>query len=193
MDAHRKERGQVRRLARRCGRWLCAVGPAYRRRGRTEWWGTEGSWGSRGSRSAVVGVAAGAVERGRPSTRRRYEWVSLAWWGIRSGSRTRRRRSVRLLHELYTRPSMRGVVAGVAAVDAELAGLGVTKVVIPRKGRPGRARREIEHSRGFRRLIKWRTCSEGRITHLKHLFGWDRSLLDGLPARPPGAASGTRP
>lgn len=116
MDAHRKERGQVRRLARRCGRWLCAVGPAYRRRGRTEWWGTEGSWGSRGSRSAVVGVAAGAVERGRPSTRRRYEWVSLAWWGIRSGSRTRRRRSVRLLHELYTRPSMRGVVAGVAAV-----------------------------------------------------------------------------
>lgn len=70
---------------------------------------------------------------------------------------------------------------GEAAVDAELAELGVNKVVIPRKGKPGQARRQLEHGRGFRRLIKWRTGSEGRISHLKHRFGWDRSMLDGVP------------
>jgi hypothetical protein len=69
----------------------------------------------------------------------------------------------------------------------------VTRVVILRKGRSSQARRQIEHSRGFRRQIKWRTCSEGRISHLQHRFGWDRSLLDGLPAQPPGAASGYSP
>jgi len=57
---------------------------------------------------------------------------------------------------------------------------GVKTVVIPRKGKPPAARREIEHSRGFRRLVKWRTGSEGRISYLKHRYGWDRSLCDGL-------------
>lgn len=74
-----------------------------------------------------------------------------------------------------------------------MAELGVTRVVILRKGRSSQARRQIEHTRGFRRQIKWRTCSEGRISHLQHRFGWDRSLLDGLPAQPPGAASGYSP
>jgi IS5 family transposase len=69
---------------------------------------------------------------------------------------------------------------GEASVDAELAELGVKTVVIPRKGKPPTARREIEHSRGFRRLVKWRTGSEGRISYLKHRYGWDRSLFDGL-------------
>jgi transposase, IS5 family len=69
---------------------------------------------------------------------------------------------------------------GEASVDAELAGLGVKTVVIPRKGKPSAARREVEHSRGFRRLVKWRTGSEGRISYLKHRYGWDRSLFDGL-------------
>jgi IS5 family transposase len=35
-------------------------------------------------------------------------------------------------------------------------------------------------ARGFRSLIKWRTGSEGRISHLKHSWGLDRSLLDGI-------------
>jgi transposase, IS5 family len=65
-------------------------------------------------------------------------------------------------------------------VDAELEKLGVTKAVIPRKGKPGTARRELEHSRGFRRLVKWRTGSEGRVAQLKHRYGWDRTLMDGL-------------
>jgi IS5 family transposase len=69
---------------------------------------------------------------------------------------------------------------GEASVDAELAELGVTTVVIPRKGKPSAARREVEHRRGFRRLVKWRTGSEGRVSHLKHRYGWDRSLFDGL-------------
>jgi transposase, IS5 family len=41
-------------------------------------------------------------------------------------------------------------------------------VAIPRKGQPGAARQATEHARGFRRLVKWRTGSEGRISHLKH-------------------------
>jgi len=69
---------------------------------------------------------------------------------------------------------------GEAGVDAELEALGVKTVVIPRKGKPSAARRELEHTRGFRKLVKWRTGCEGRIGHLKHGGGWDRSLLDGI-------------
>ena len=69
---------------------------------------------------------------------------------------------------------------GQAAIDLQLAALGVKRVAIPRKGQPGRGRRTHEHSRGFRRLVKWRTGCEGRISHLKHRYGWDRTLLDGI-------------
>jgi transposase, IS5 family len=69
---------------------------------------------------------------------------------------------------------------GEAAVDEQLHALGVKRVAIPRKGRPGRARQASEHTRPFRRLVKWRTGSEGRISHLKHRFGWDRTLMDGI-------------
>jgi transposase, IS5 family len=69
---------------------------------------------------------------------------------------------------------------GEAAVDQELQALGVERVAIPRKGQPGRARRATEHTRGFRRLVKWRTGSEGRISYLKHRFGWDRTRMDGI-------------
>jgi transposase, IS5 family len=69
---------------------------------------------------------------------------------------------------------------GEAAIDVELAALGVERVAIPRKGQPGAARRTHEHTRGFRRLVKWRTGCEGRISHLKHRYGWDRTLMDGI-------------
>ena len=69
---------------------------------------------------------------------------------------------------------------GEAAIDEELHALGVERVAIPRKGQPGRARQAHEHTRGFRRLVKWRTGSEGRISYLKHRFGWDRTLMDGI-------------
>jgi IS5 family transposase len=70
---------------------------------------------------------------------------------------------------------------GEAKVDDDLAGLGVSNVVIPRKGKPSTARRDHEHRRGFRRLVKWRTGSEGRISYLKRRYGFDRTRLDGLP------------
>ena len=69
---------------------------------------------------------------------------------------------------------------GEAAIDQELHALGVERVAIPRKGQPGRARQATEHARGFRRLVKWRTGCEGRISYLKHRFGWDRTRMDGI-------------
>lgn len=53
-------------------------------------------------------------------------------------------------------------------------------VAIPRKGRTGPARQTHERQPGFRRLVKWRTGCEGRISHLKHRYDWDRTRLDGL-------------
>lgn len=55
---------------------------------------------------------------------------------------------------------------GEAKVDQDLEDIGVETVVIPRKGQPGQARREHERAPSFRRLIKWRTGSQGRISHL---------------------------
>lgn len=69
---------------------------------------------------------------------------------------------------------------GEASVDRDLEDLGVSTVVIPRKGKPSETRRAFEHQRFFRRLVKWRTGSEGRISHLKHGYGWDRTRLDGI-------------
>ena len=68
---------------------------------------------------------------------------------------------------------------GQASVERDLQELGVRTVAIPRRTRPSPARKTIEHSRGFRRLVKWRTGCEGRISYLKRGYGWDRTLLDG--------------
>jgi transposase, IS5 family len=67
---------------------------------------------------------------------------------------------------------------GEAAVERDLHALGVKTVAIPRKGKPSAARRQHERRPGFRKLVKWRTGAEGRISHLKHAYGWDRSRLD---------------
>jgi transposase, IS5 family len=64
-------------------------------------------------------------------------------------------------------------------VDDALHDLGVRNVVIPRKGKPSQARRAIEHRPAFRRTVKWRTGSEGRISTLKRGYGWDRTRIDG--------------
>jgi transposase, IS5 family len=61
---------------------------------------------------------------------------------------------------------------GEQAVDDALHDLGVRDVVIPRKGRPTKARQAVEHRRAFRRHIKWRTGCEGRISTLKRGYGW---------------------
>jgi transposase, IS5 family len=87
----------------------------------------------------------------------------------------------RIAERLGTAP--RAVAAdrgyGEARVDEALHALGVKTVAIPRKGQPGAARRTVEQSRGFRDLVKWRTGSEGRISHLKHRYGWARSGVAG--------------
>ncbi|TDO49598.1 IS5 family transposase, partial [Kribbella sp. VKM Ac-2571] len=66
---------------------------------------------------------------------------------------------------------------GEASVERDLHDLGVRSVAIPRKGKPGAARRELEHRRAFRDKVKWRTGSEGRINHIKRSYGWNRTEL----------------
>lgn len=68
---------------------------------------------------------------------------------------------------------------GEKRVEDDLHDLGVRTVVIPRKGKPGAARRAAEHRPAFRRTIKWRTGCEGRISTLKRGYGWDRTRIDG--------------
>jgi len=69
---------------------------------------------------------------------------------------------------------------GEAGVEQDLHDTGVTTVAIPRKGRPSTSRQTHERQPGFRRLVKWRTGCEGRISHLKHRYQLDRTRLDGL-------------
>jgi len=68
---------------------------------------------------------------------------------------------------------------GEKSVEDDLHDLGVRTVVIPRKGKPGKGRQAVEHRPAFRRTVKWRTGSEGRISSLKRGYGWDRTRLDG--------------
>ena len=67
---------------------------------------------------------------------------------------------------------------GQAAVDRDLHAAGVRTVAIPRQATTSAARKAIEHRRDFRKLVKWRTGCEGRISYLKHRYGWDRTRLD---------------
>ena len=68
---------------------------------------------------------------------------------------------------------------GEQAIEDDLHGLGVRHVVIPRKGKPGKTGQAAERRPAFRRAVKWRTGSEGRISTLKRGYGWDRTRLDG--------------
>jgi IS5 family transposase len=68
---------------------------------------------------------------------------------------------------------------GRPAYERDLHDLGVRTVAIPRQGKISATRRKVEHNRGFHRLVKWRTGSEGRISYLKRGYGWDRTHLDG--------------
>jgi IS5 family transposase len=67
---------------------------------------------------------------------------------------------------------------GEKSVDDALHDIGVRNVVIPRKGKPSQVRRAVEHRPAFRRTVKWRTGSEGRISTLKRGYGWDRTRID---------------
>jgi transposase, IS5 family len=67
---------------------------------------------------------------------------------------------------------------GEAGIENDLHKLGIRNVVIPRKGRPSKARQAQERQQMFRRTVKWRTGCEGRISHLKRNYGWDRTMID---------------
>jgi len=68
---------------------------------------------------------------------------------------------------------------GQPATERDLHALGVQVVAIPRQATTSPARKAAEHSPGFRKLVKWRTGCEGRISYLKRGYGWNRTLLDG--------------
>jgi IS5 family transposase len=68
---------------------------------------------------------------------------------------------------------------GQPSVERDLHDLGVRTVAIPRQATTSPSRRATEHDRSFRRLVKWRTGCEGRISYLKRGYGWDRTRLDG--------------
>lgn len=69
---------------------------------------------------------------------------------------------------------------GEASVERALHDLGVEHVAIPRKGRPGAARRRVEGSPRFQRMVRWRTGSEGRISAVKREWGCRRTRMDTL-------------
>ena len=67
-----------------------------------------------------------------------------------------------------------------AANEAEATRLGVKRVSIPSNGKPGRQRRETQKKRWFKKLQKWRTGCEGRISVLKRRHGLQRSRYKGI-------------
>ena len=69
---------------------------------------------------------------------------------------------------------------GDRGVEDQLRDLGVRYPAIPTKGKPTAARRQIEHRRAFRKLVRWRTGSEGRINSAKRDFGLARTRYTGI-------------
>jgi transposase, IS5 family len=69
---------------------------------------------------------------------------------------------------------------GEQTVEDAVRATGVRHVVLPRKGRPTAARRELEQRRAFRKMVRWRTGCEGRISCAKRDFGLNRTRIDGL-------------
>jgi IS5 family transposase len=69
---------------------------------------------------------------------------------------------------------------GEQGVEDDLRDAGVRYVVLPTKGRPNAARRQVENRRAFRKMVRWRTGAEGRISCAKRDFGLSRTRIDGL-------------
>ncbi len=91
--------------------------------------------------------------------------------------------AVRRVSALHGRPPATVVADrgfGFAAGDQALSELGVKRVGLQRTGTPSQRRRELEHTRAFKRLRNWRAGIEARISHLKRSFGLRRSRLRGV-------------
>lgn len=59
--------------------------------------------------------------------------------------------------------------------------LGVVRVALPGRGRPGGMRAQKQRERWFQRALRWRAGVEGRIGTLKHRFGLARATYKGDP------------
>jgi transposase, IS5 family len=68
---------------------------------------------------------------------------------------------------------------GETTVEQSLRDAGVRYVVLPTKGKPNAARRQLEHRRAFQAMVRWRTGCEGRISCAKRDFGLARTRMDG--------------
>ncbi len=68
-----------------------------------------------------------------------------------------------------------------AANEAAAQKMGVKRVSIPSTGSPGKQRRAKQKTRWFKKLQKWRTGCEGRISVLKRRHGLRRSRYKGVP------------
>ena len=68
---------------------------------------------------------------------------------------------------------------GERPVEDDLRALGVRHVVIPRKGKPGKARQAAERRMCVPPGHQMASYSEGRISTLKRGYAWDRSRMDG--------------
>jgi IS5 family transposase len=64
--------------------------------------------------------------------------------------------------------------------EEEAAARGVSRVVLPRRGRLSAARRGHQKQRWFRRAMRWRTGCEGRISALKRRHGLSRCRYRGM-------------
>jgi transposase, IS5 family len=69
---------------------------------------------------------------------------------------------------------------GEQRVEDDLHATGVRHVVLPRKGKPTAARRAVEQRRAFKKMVRWRTGSEGRISTIKRDYGCSRTRMDTL-------------
>jgi IS5 family transposase len=69
---------------------------------------------------------------------------------------------------------------GDVGVEQSLRAAGVRYVVLPTKGKPNAARRALEKRRAFKKMVRWRTGCEGRISCAKRDFGLARTRLDGI-------------
>ena len=67
-----------------------------------------------------------------------------------------------------------------AANEASAERMGVKRVSIPASGTPGKQRKEKQKQRWFKKLQRWRTGCEGRISVLKRRHGLQRSRYKGL-------------
>jgi transposase, IS5 family len=67
-----------------------------------------------------------------------------------------------------------------AANEAAAEKMGVKRVSIPSNGTPGKQRKEKQKKRWFKKLQKWRTGCEGRISVLKRRHGLHRSRYRGI-------------